>query len=590
MNPVSEEGSKNRRPTTNSRTDIADTNFNFSKEPPFPLLINPKSFIAAQFLGINADEANFVDLLESNSEVNSKIVDFVGYEREFIRKSRCLQTVLQKVTGTIFAVLPQALFPSLIALTDAHVEFLSKLEELIKNGKEDLVQNFIFLLTNKINENPENNKLNASHYSSLNRSQSVFRSNSLNSNSHPLLNDSNNNTNSSENFMNNSNLSNSRNKTINIVQSDESFQDNQENKSNTPKSTLEKSEKEFDIRKILEIHQNYSIQLLKVENLANSFSVECKSEIAEELGEDVVIRAFRLPFLWQDYSLNLVNCLLNVDSIKNDSKLNDLLTNFMKVIENLSDSVDSIPFLENISRQFLREPFPIVITGRRFICQGKAFKQCRKTLAERVLFLFSDIFIYAQRKGGKLLVPRAYLLCKLRVEAHNYNDQPSLYIYAPIKSFILQFHTFKDRDYWKGTLKDAISNAQGYQIIPRYREAPIWVPDSVSNNCMNCNVQLSFFNRKHHCRCCGKIMCSECLQNKFVIPTISNKPVKICSKCLEVLKKEAEETEKRRSLNPKVQEKDINEDEEEENMNLILSTNGTLQPGDNDSSDSSGSA
>ena len=42
---------------------------------------------------------------------------------------------------------------------------------------------------------------------------------------------------------------------------------------------------------------------------------------------------------------------------------------------------------------------------------------------------------------------------------------------------------------------------------------PRWVPDKVVNNCLNCVKKFSFFKRKHHCRMCGNIFCSECCSN-----------------------------------------------------------------------------
>ena len=39
----------------------------------------------------------------------------------------------------------------------------------------------------------------------------------------------------------------------------------------------------------------------------------------------------------------------------------------------------------------------------------------------------------------------------------------------------------------------------------------IWVPDANVEQCSYCDVNFTMFNRKHHCRFCGKIFCSECL-------------------------------------------------------------------------------
>lgn len=40
--------------------------------------------------------------------------------------------------------------------------------------------------------------------------------------------------------------------------------------------------------------------------------------------------------------------------------------------------------------------------------------------------------------------------------------------------------------------------------------APIWIPDSKADKCMNCSEEFAIFRRKHHCRACGKVVCHDC--------------------------------------------------------------------------------
>ena len=47
--------------------------------------------------------------------------------------------------------------------------------------------------------------------------------------------------------------------------------------------------------------------------------------------------------------------------------------------------------------------------------------------------------------------------------------------------------------------------------IPK-RKPAIWMPDKRFDRCFKCNVQFGFLIRKHHCRACGRIFCSECSQ------------------------------------------------------------------------------
>lgn len=37
-----------------------------------------------------------------------------------------------------------------------------------------------------------------------------------------------------------------------------------------------------------------------------------------------------------------------------------------------------------------------------------------------------------------------------------------------------------------------------------------WVSDDVSDHCLICCSEFSFFNRRHHCRGCGSLVCNSC--------------------------------------------------------------------------------
>lgn len=45
-----------------------------------------------------------------------------------------------------------------------------------------------------------------------------------------------------------------------------------------------------------------------------------------------------------------------------------------------------------------------------------------------------------------------------------------------------------------------------------------WVDDNTVFNCYNCNKQFTMFLRRHHCRFCGKIFCSDCTNFQANIP------------------------------------------------------------------------
>ena len=47
---------------------------------------------------------------------------------------------------------------------------------------------------------------------------------------------------------------------------------------------------------------------------------------------------------------------------------------------------------------------------------------------------------------------------------------------------------------------------------------PPWQPDSDVTHCPVCNRQFTFLFRKHHCRKCGRVVCSQCSPHRITIP------------------------------------------------------------------------
>ena len=69
----------------------------------------------------------------------------------------------------------------------------------------------------------------------------------------------------------------------------------------------------------------------------------------------------------------------------------------------------------------------------------------------------------------------------------------------------------------------------GQTINPR----PVWVPDSMSKECMVCGQRFTAFNRKHHCRQCGRVVCSTCSPHRVQLDgPAEGKPERVCSGCV----------------------------------------------------------
>jgi ankyrin repeat protein len=61
-------------------------------------------------------------------------------------------------------------------------------------------------------------------------------------------------------------------------------------------------------------------------------------------------------------------------------------------------------------------------------------------------------------------------------------------------------------------------------------------PWADSDLCLECGVKFGLTNRKHHCRHCGRVLCSKCSGKDIPILKFNlNKPVRVCEVCFDVL-------------------------------------------------------
>ncbi|XP_042902902.1 uncharacterized protein [Parasteatoda tepidariorum] len=63
-------------------------------------------------------------------------------------------------------------------------------------------------------------------------------------------------------------------------------------------------------------------------------------------------------------------------------------------------------------------------------------------------------------------------------------------------------------------------------------QKPGWLPDADVNTCPICDSKFTAFRRKHHCRNCGRIFCSNCCSQKVPLPHFGMPDAeKVCNDC-----------------------------------------------------------
>lgn len=104
---------------------------------------------------------------------------------------------------------------------------------------------------------------------------------------------------------------------------------------------------------------------------------------------------------------------------------------------------------------------------------------------------------------------------------------------TPTKSFAVYAGTDREKQEWILHINRCIDDLlRRTGKVASSAHAAVWVPDTETKECMHCKkTQFTTFNRRHHCRNCGRVICGNCSKNKSLIPFQSSKPVRVCDTC-----------------------------------------------------------
>eukprot|EP01105_Mastigella_eilhardi_P004007 TRINITY_DN152_c0_g1_i1.p1 TRINITY_DN152_c0_g1~~TRINITY_DN152_c0_g1_i1.p1 ORF type:complete len:1455 (+),score=396.79 TRINITY_DN152_c0_g1_i1:32-4366(+) len=265
--------------------------------------------------------------------------------------------------------------------------------------------------------------------------------------------------------------------------------------------------------------------------------------------------------------------------------------------ENVRDK-SQLERLLTLQKQFIGYCPPLIAPRRVYVRDGPLVKICRKTSKARHFFLFSDCLIYSVKvettvAGSTYKFHQMITLLNGRVQPvpDRQKTRNAFQILAKEKSFIVCAKDREERDSWVENVRvvleklgrdanafkraasigegepsegassggspsptpppvpgcnggAAVTSADG-ALSPSVADgedvgndaiAPVWVQDGDSGVCMRCQSKFTFLHRRHHCRSCGSLLCSDCSRNCFFMSNV-NKYERVCSQCLEKLVK-----------------------------------------------------
>mmetsp|Transcript_21476 Transcript_21476/g.31947 ORF Transcript_21476/g.31947 Transcript_21476/m.31947 type:complete len:1779 (+) Transcript_21476:65-5401(+) len=205
---------------------------------------------------------------------------------------------------------------------------------------------------------------------------------------------------------------------------------------------------------------------------------------------------------------------------------------------------------------------------RKFIRKGELVRQTRNKVRPFMFYLFNDLLIYASPRGWKYRVHlKAPIDTQFKIEVYGAgteeelkkcgpelqkagsalkarmaSEYPRMYLWqiqTKKKSFIVFAPTQQLGSSWVKDLlackerarKTIFGRSATHAVV---ETAPVWQPDSEARACMVCSKPFGFIRRRHHCRKCGLLVCSDCSKGRAILSWCpGDGKQRVCDKCLE---------------------------------------------------------
>uniref|UniRef100_A0A8D8V2T4 FYVE, RhoGEF and PH domain-containing protein 6 n=1 Tax=Cacopsylla melanoneura TaxID=428564 RepID=A0A8D8V2T4_9HEMI len=195
--------------------------------------------------------------------------------------------------------------------------------------------------------------------------------------------------------------------------------------------------------------------------------------------------------------------------------------------------------------------YEIIKPGRIFIKEGQLLKLSRRGKQERFFILLSDCLLYTSYYGTQAGYHLNYELplngmkvCLPKTE--DYQNEFS--IITVKRSFTLQASSIAEREEWMKALETAIQENQKHLLsfinrpvdsdLQLGKVDAVWIPDDRVSMCQLCTSVFTVTFRRHHCRACGKVVCSPCSNYEAPLQCKKFRSVRVCKECFDYLTNE----------------------------------------------------
>lgn len=214
----------------------------------------------------------------------------------------------------------------------------------------------------------------------------------------------------------------------------------------------------------------------------------------------------------------------------------------------------------------------LIKPGRELIKEGELHKISRKGFGSRYFILVSDCLLYTSYQGAwagdstTLKVSYAIMLNQLQVSLPPCQDREystEFSITSNVRSCTLRAKDVKERNDWLEALNTAIEEYRSRKATfvssdlagaPANKaidvlgdSAPVWIPDQRVTMCQACGSEFNLVQRRHHCRGCGRVVCTTCSRNKAPLRYKGWESHRVCDTCFDFLEKQYGEDDDLRS-------------------------------------------